>query len=94
VEFVQGVEYLPWREPPIGLAHHLQSMAQVGRAFETLLTPLLIRAEWDRSPGQMSEVDNRGAGLGEIPIDKGDGSGAAPHGVPWHQVAVAHDIVR
>jgi len=94
VKFVQGVEHLPWREPPIGLAHHLQSMAQVRRTFEPLLTPLLIRAEWYRSPGQMSEVDNWGTRLCEIPIDKGDGGGASPHGVPGHQVAVAHDIVR
>lgn len=42
----------------------------------------------------MSEVDNRKARLGEVPIDKGDRSPGAPDRVPWDEVAVADDISR
>ena len=40
----------------------------------------------------MSQVHDWQARLGAVPVDKGHRSLAAPDGVPWHQVAVPHDV--
>jgi hypothetical protein len=90
---LESVDDLHRREAPVGGTQVMQPVASVGRLAEPCLSPDPGSLEGEAVPGDLGEVADRVARLGEVPVDEPHDAIVAPDGVPRTEVTVADDLI-